>query len=43
MSLKQHGARIGLLIVLVGALLGWFGEITASPDVDRWLTEARGE
>jgi predicted transcriptional regulator of viral defense system len=25
------------------ALLGWFGEITASPDVDRWLTEARGE
>jgi len=25
------------------ALLGWFGEITASPDVDWWLTEARGE
>jgi predicted transcriptional regulator of viral defense system len=25
------------------ALLGWFGETTASPDVDRWLTEARGE
>ncbi len=25
------------------ALLGWFGEITASPDVDRWLAEARDE
>jgi predicted transcriptional regulator of viral defense system len=25
------------------ALLGWFGEITASPDADRWLAEARDE
>jgi hypothetical protein len=28
MSLKQHGPRIGLLLVLVGALLGWLSEHT---------------
>jgi hypothetical protein len=43
MSLKQHGPRIGLLIVLAGALLGWLGAHTEVLFADglRYVRQAR--
>ncbi len=43
MSLKQHGPRIGLLIVLAGALLGWLAAHTEVLFADglRYVRQAR--
>jgi hypothetical protein len=43
MSLKRHGSRIGLLLVLVGALLGWLAAHTEVLYADglRYIRQAR--